>query len=85
MQILGPWYSPNLCPRANRRLLQQALAVADPTREIVADLLASSPLRQLLAGAGLSPAGMNLLMVRGSHSAVDLRMLVTLASLGSMG
>ncbi|MGW8312712.1 MAG: GNAT family N-acetyltransferase [Desulfuromonadales bacterium] len=85
MQILGPWYSPNLCPRANRRLLQQVLASADPTLEIVVDLLASSPLRQLLVAAGFSPAGRNLLMARGNHSTADLRMLVALASLGSMG
>jgi GNAT superfamily N-acetyltransferase len=85
LQILGPWYSPSLCLRANRQLLQQVLSAADPTLEIVADILVSSPLRSLLVAAGFSPAGRNLLMVRGSHSSVDLRRVVALASLGSMG
>jgi GNAT superfamily N-acetyltransferase len=85
MQILGPWYSPSLCPRANRQLLQQVLAAADPTLEIVIDLLSSSTLRLLLAAAGFSPVGKNLLMARGSNTAVDLHVQVALASLGSLG
>lgn len=84
-QILGPWYSRSLCPRANRRLLQQAVAAADPTVEIVVDILASSPLRQLLAAAGFARSGSTRLMVKGPALTVDLIMLVALASLGSVG
>ncbi len=85
VQILGPWYSRSLCPRANRRLLQQVLAAADPSVEIVADILASSPMRQLLAAARFAPAGSNRLMVKGPSPAVDLNAMVALASLGSVG
>jgi predicted GNAT family N-acyltransferase len=85
MQILGPWYSRSLCPRANRRLLQQALAAADPSVEIVADILASSPLRQLLAATGFTLSGHNRLMMKGTSPVVDLNAMVALASLGSVG
>lgn len=84
LQILGPWYSPTLCPRANRQLLQQALTAANPSKELVVDLLASSPLRSLLAAAGFEAAGYNQLMVKG-ETQVDLNMMLSLASLGSVG
>jgi len=84
LQILGPWYSQTLCPRANRQLLQQALTVADSSKELVVDLLASSPLRSLLAAAGFEAAGYNQLMVKGEDQA-DLHMMLSLASLGSVG
>lgn len=85
LQILGPWYSPNHCPRAGRQVLQQLLANADPATEIVADLLASSPERPLLAAAGFEPAGSVALMAKGAIASVDLGMMVCLASLGSVG
>lgn len=84
LQQLGPWYSESRCPRANRQLLQQLLARLDPAVETVADLLVSSPVRQLLAAAGFAPAGRNELMIRGGGTA-DLHPLVALASLGSLG
>ena len=85
LQIIGPWYSPSCCLRANRQLLQQILAAADPDVEIVVDILSSSPIRQLLAAAGFTCAGENALMVLGDGSTLDLSMTVSLASLGSIG
>jgi GNAT superfamily N-acetyltransferase len=84
-QILGPWYSNNLCPRANRFLLQQVMAAADPSIEIVADILTSTPLRPLLAAAGFAPTGSTRLMVKGASHKVNLNMMVAMASLGSVG
>ena len=85
LQIVGPWYSPSGCPRANRLLLQKILTASDPHVEIVVDVLASSPVRQLLAAAGFACAGKNLLMVLGEAGHVRRDMMVSLASLGSIG
>jgi GNAT superfamily N-acetyltransferase len=85
LQIIGPWYSPSCCPRANRQVLQQILAAADPDVEIVVDILSSSPLRQLLTAAGFACSDRNSLMVRGDGETPDLSMMVSLASLGSIG
>jgi ribosomal protein S18 acetylase RimI-like enzyme len=85
LQVLGPWYSAGCCPRENRQLLTILLAAADPAVEIVCDLLASSPLRSLLAAAGFEPGGGAALMVSGDRAGVDLKKMMALASLGSMG
>jgi GNAT superfamily N-acetyltransferase len=85
LQMIGPWYSADACPRSNRQLLQQLLAAAVPSVELVTDMLASSPLRGLLMASGFQAVGRTLLMARGDTSAVDLSQLVTLASLGSFG
>lgn len=83
--VMGPWVSKDLCPRENRLLLTSVLAAAGKGKEIVADLLESSPVSQLLAAAGFSSQGRSDLMVLGSAEEVDLGSLVSLASLGSMG
>ncbi|ALC17266.1 GNAT family acetyltransferase [Desulfuromonas soudanensis] len=85
LQVLGPWYSATCCPRENRQVLSALLAAADPEVEIACDLLASSPLRSLLAAAGFAPVGGAALMVSGDRAGVDLRRVMALASLGSMG
>ena len=85
LQIIGPWYSPSGCPRTNRLLLQKILTGANPHDEIVVDLLASTPIRQLLAAAGFACKGKNLLMVLGDAGHVQRDMMVSLASLGSVG
>ncbi len=85
MQVIGPWYAPNGCPRANRRLLQEVLASADDTVEVVTDVLRSSPLRSLLAAAGFDLCGESDLMMKGDPDAVETGMMVSLASLGSVG
>ena len=84
LQILGPWYSREFCPRENRLLLTAALDVAGPA-ELVVDLVASAPLAPLLAAAGFERRGECALMVRGPLPAGSLAGLVALASLGSMG
>lgn len=85
LQILGPWYAGETDLRLHRELLRQALAAADPGRELVADTLLSSPLRPLLAEAGFSPSGRAALMVRGGLGAARLERMAALASLGSVG
>jgi ribosomal protein S18 acetylase RimI-like enzyme len=83
LQILGPWYSPSLCPRENRRLIATVLDAAESGTELVADVLADSPVQPLLAAAGFAASGSCDLMVHG-HAA-ELSAMVALASLGSIG
>ncbi|HEY7746249.1 MAG TPA: GNAT family N-acetyltransferase [Desulfuromonadales bacterium] len=85
MQVLGPWISPDLCPRDNRRLLLAVLGAAAERTELVTDVIESSPLQSLLRAAGFNRQGRCELMVRGSAAGVRLSQLVSLASLGSMG
>jgi len=85
LQILGPWYSPNMCPRGNRLLLQEVLAARKPKLELVIDLLAPSPLKPLLVASGFACQGRSALMVHGTPHAVALQEMVALASLGSIG
>ncbi len=85
MQVLGPWVSPELCPRENRLLLLAVLGAAAESTELVTDVLESSPLQTLLQAAGFTRQGRCDLMVRGSTAGVRLSQLVSLASLGSMG
>lgn len=85
MQVLGPWISPDLCPRENRRLLLAVLGAAAERTELVTDVIESSPLQSLLRAAGFNRQGRCDLMVRGETRGVQLANLVALASLGSMG
>lgn len=85
LQVIGPWYSPEHCPRSNRILLQTLLAAADPALEIVVDTLASAPLRRLLASAMFERVGQTALMVYGDWQGVKLNEMAALASLGSIG
>jgi GNAT superfamily N-acetyltransferase len=85
MRVLGPWVSETLCPRENRRVLLSALASVPAGTEVVVDLLEGSPLSSLVTAAGFRRRGRSDLMVLGPRAGVDLRPLVALASLGSMG
>jgi GNAT superfamily N-acetyltransferase len=85
MQVLGPWISPDLCPRENRRLLLAVLGATAERTELVTDVIESSPLQSLLRAAGFNRQGRCELMVRGETGGVRLANLVALASLGSMG
>ena len=85
LQILGPWYSANMCPRSNRQLLQEVLEARNPKLELVVDLLSASPLKSLLGASGFVCKGRNALMVRGNPQEVELQSMVSLASLGSIG
>lgn len=85
MRVLGPWISETHCPRENRQVLLAALTSACAGTEVVVDLLEGSPLSPLLTAAGFLRRGRTDLMVLGQCAGVDLRSLVSLASLGSMG
>jgi len=85
LQILGPWYSEEPSLNSNGLLLQKSLDAADPSREMVVDLIASSGLQQIMAAAGFHCIGQNTLMARGDLQRVKLQTMVSLASLGSVG
>jgi GNAT superfamily N-acetyltransferase len=85
LQILGPWYARFPSPQAGRRFLLEVLAGADPATEIVTDLLATSPGRQLLAAAGFVCTGSTALMAHGRPDLAAMEMIMSLASLGSVG
>lgn len=82
--IIGPWFSANSCPRENRQVLTSLLAAPGSNREMVVDVLASSPVRMLLGAAGFVQQGGTRLMAR-TERAPRLAGLVALASLGSLG
>lgn len=85
LQILGPWFAAKADQEEQRRVLAQAIAAARVGEELVADVLGGVLLPHLLADAGFELRGSTRLMVRGDTSDVDLKPLVSLASLGSMG
>ena len=81
---IGPWLSPNRCPRESRLLLLQALERTPAGRPLVVDLLLSSGIGPLLRSAGFSMTGSNELMCLGERPPA-LEGVVSLASLGSIG
>ncbi len=85
LQIVGPWYTSTGCMRSNRLLLQKILAEADPNVSLVVDALKSSPVRQLLVATGFACVGSNALMVQGDTTRIQVKTMVSLASLGSVG
>ena len=83
--MIGPWYCKQRNGRSNRLLLAQLLAAADPTLEMVIDLICPSPLALLLSAAGFFCLGLAALMVSGDDSGIELSAMLALASLGSVG
>lgn len=83
-RVLGPWFSPEACPRENRQLLAALLGAAGGA-EVVVDVLTSSSLQALLMAAGFTRRGGCALMAAGAYAGVELSSLVALASLGSLG
>lgn len=85
LNVLGPWLSADLCPRANRTVLTMAMEAVSGGGEMAVDVLGDSPMRILLQAAGFRQTGETLLMVRGESAQVKFNEIVALASLGSMG
>jgi len=85
MNILGPWLSPELCPRENRLLLVQALERCRSGSRLLCDLLESSPVSTLMQAAGFERRSRVDLMLRGTAPPAFHNRLVALASLGSLG
>jgi len=85
MRVLGPWVSGTLCPRENRAVLLASLASAEPGTEVVIDALEGSPVSSLLTATRFHCLGRSDLMALGECGGLDMRPLVALASLGSMG
>ena len=84
-RVIGPWITPDLCPRENRLLLRDLLSSAPGGTRLVCDVFDRSPVRSLLRAADFTVSGRTALMVRGAAREVDLAPLVSLASLGSIG
>lgn len=84
-QILGPWYSHEASLSANHELLQMIVESRDPSGEMIIDCLASSRIQPLLRVYGLQFCGNNSLMAYGDFKDVNLKAMVSLASLGSVG
>ena len=82
LQMIGPWYGG---AASARMLLQQLVAAAKPSRELVVDLIGSSVLQPVLANFGFHCCGRNQLMARGKFHEIELQGMVSLASLGSVG
>lgn len=85
VQIVGPWYSHGASVHAHQALLKMVIAATNPKLPVVADLFASSPLPALCDSAGFQFTGRTSLMAYGDISSIDLKSMVSLASLGSVG
>ncbi len=83
--MVGPWLTAENCPRENRLVLNQLMALVSRDSEVVIDILGSSPVKTLIAAAGFGKAGETGLMARGPRTGFRKEKLVALASLGSMG
>lgn len=84
-QVLGPWYSHGADSSANQKIIQMIVASRDPSVEIVIDCLTSSQIQTLCKTVGFQYSGQSTLMVYGDTKDVNLKNLVSLASLGSIG
>ena len=85
MQIIGPWYAHEASLHAHQDLLKMMIAATDPEVPVVVDLLSSSPLPALCDSAGFHLTGRTALMAYGDIGPIDLKSMVSLASLGSVG
>lgn len=84
-QIIGPWYCLSKTMEPNRVVLKSILERATPGIDIVVDLFQSSPVRVLLIETGFLCTGENAVMVSGPIPHIQTKMMVSLASLGSIG
>lgn len=85
LRVLGPWLSPQRCPRADRQIVAQALGAVGGGAELAVDLIGGSPAQQLLHAAGFRQAGETVLMRRGAAPSAPADAVAALATLGSMG
>lgn len=85
VQIAGPWYARDASLHAHQDLLQRVLAATNPHVAVVVDSLTSSLLPALCGSAGFQFAGRTALMAYGDIGSIDLKSMVSLASLGSVG
>ncbi len=85
VQVLGPWYVHEDSLHAHQDLLKMMIAATDPNVPVVVDSLASSRLPALCVSAGFQFAGRTSLMAYGDIRSINLRSMMSLASLGSVG
>ena len=85
VQIVGPWYAHEASLHAQQNLLDIMIAATDPNIPVFVDLLASSPLPALCDSSGFQLTGQTSLMAYGDIGSIDLKSMVSLASLGSVG
>jgi GNAT superfamily N-acetyltransferase len=84
-QIVGPWYSPDSGMSVKHDLLQAMITARDPSVDVVIDCLSSSRMQSVCKAFGFQCRGQTALMVLGEIKTVDLKSMVSLASLGSVG
>jgi GNAT superfamily N-acetyltransferase len=85
VQIIGPWYAHDASLHAHQTLLKMMIAATDPNVPVVVDLFASSPLPAICDSSGFLFTGRTSLMAYGDIGSIDLKSMVSLASLGSVG
>ena len=85
VQIIGPWYAHDASLHAHQALLKMMIAATDPNVPVVVDLFASSPLPAVCDSSGFQFTGRTSLMAYGDIGSIDLKSMVSLASLGSVG
>ena len=85
VQIIGPWYAHEIALQTHQDFLEMMIAATEPNIPVVVDFLASSPLPALCTSAGFQLTGRTSLMTYGKIGSIDLKSMVSLASLGSVG
>ena len=85
MQIIGPWYAHEASLHTHKALLKKMLIAIEPNTPVVVDSFVSSPLPAVCASSGFLFTGRTSLMVYGDIGSIDLKSMVSLASLGSVG
>lgn len=84
-QIVGPWYAHEASLHAHQDFLNMLIAATDSNIPVFVDLLTSSPLPALCESAGFQATGRTALMAYGDIGLIDLKSMVSLARLGSVG
>ncbi len=85
VQIVGPWYAHEASLHTHKALLKRMLTAIEPNTPVVVDSFVSSPLPAVCASSGFQFTGRTSLMVYGDIGSIDLKSMVSLASLGSVG
>lgn len=85
VQVVGPWYSKAASADENRELLEKIMIAADPCIDLVMDVFGSSPLQRLCKTSGFICTGQASLMVYGNIDSINLKSMMSMASLGSVG
>lgn len=84
-QIIGPWHSCQDSDGSNHGLMRELVSAANPEVELVVDLLSSSSMQPLCRDFGFTCSGRTALMSYGDARHANIKDMISLASLGSVG